>query len=283
MSIFSKPKPPDPGQVTQQQTALNTAATEQNLKQQGQTANKTGPFGSTTTQIDPNTGLPTGQTSSLNSGLNSNGLMSAFGSQVGTLPTAAPNFDMTTAQNIAQGNYGAYSAMTAPQRAQAQNSLNTTLSDRGIPLGSEIDNNERGNMDRANSIADTNAAAQAWNAVPGMQATMTNTAIQQGLAPGNQAGQSLGLLSGLNGLTPNVAGITPQQIAPANYGQAAQNQFQGEQQNYQNLWGGIGNLAGVGLLGAFSPSVGQNFGKSLAGQAYNGTAGLFNSSYGSAG
>lgn len=274
MGIFNPPKAADPTQVANTQQQYNQQAANANLKLKAQTGNKTGPFGSTTVQTDAN-GMPIGQTVSLDPSLNSGGVASAFGGQVNNLGTGQFDWDSTTAGNIAQGNYNAYAAMTAPQRKQQQNALKTTLAERGLPLGSEIEQNEQGNLDRQFANADINAAAQAWNAVPGMQAQLQTNQVQQQLAPGQVANQSLGLIGGLNGLSSGYADLTPQGINPADFQGAQANYDKQNQQNYANMWSGIGNLGGV-LGGAlFSPNLGTNFGNTLAGQGAKKIGGLF--------
>jgi hypothetical protein len=249
------PKAPDPMQTAQQASGLSKENQIWNAQQQWGQNQKAGPFGSVTT--DPNTGA---QTQQFGAGLlpSVNNTQGALGQQTAGLP-AGFNFDMTTPMGIAAGNYGAYSAMTAPQREQMQNQLKTTMSERGIPefsqngdFGSDIAKNAWGNLNQQFALADTNAAAQAWNAVPGMQAQMTNTAIAQGLAPGQQAGQSLGLLQGANSLLP---GYNPQYqfgaADPANaYLSTTNNNYNQAMQQYNANQAGVGNLLKtVGSIG----------------------------------
>ena len=223
--------------------------------------------------------MPTGQTTSLDPSLNAGGVANAFGGQVNNLGTGQFDWDTMTAPAIAQGNMAAYGALTSPMRQQQQNALKTTLAERGIPLGSEIEQNEAGNLNRQFAIADQNAAAQAWNAVPGMQAQLQSNQIQQQMAPGAVAGQSLGLLGGLAGLTPGYTNIAPQNFAPGDFAGAQARSDQQDAQNYQNMWSGIGNLASVGLGGLFGQMpANYSFGNTLAGKAYGGIKGLFNNS-----
>jgi hypothetical protein len=275
MGIFNAPKAADPKTVADTQSQYNKQAAVDWTKMNAQSANRAGPFGSTTTQLDAN-GMPTGQTTSLDPSLNAGGVANAFGGQVNNLGTGQFDWDTMTAPAIAQGNMAAYGALTSPMRQQQQNALKTTLAERGIPLGSEIEQNEAGNLNRQFAIADQNAAAQAWNAVPGMQAQLQSNQIQQQMAPGAVAGQSLGLLGGLAGLTPGYTNIATQNFAPGDFAGAQARSDQQDMQNWQNTWNGIGNLAGVAGLGLLSPNLGQNFGKTLLGQGVNKLGGLFN-------
>ena len=245
MGMFDKPKAADPTTVANTQAQYNKQAATDWTKMNAQSANRAGPFGSTTTQLDAN-GMPTGQTTSLDPSLNAGGVANAFGGQVNNLGTGQFDWDTTTAPAIAQGNMAAYGALTSPMRQQQQNALKTTLAERGIPLGSEIEQNEAGNLNRQFAIADQNAAAQAWNAVPGMQSQLQSNQIQQQMAPGAVANQSLGLLGGLAGLTPGYTNIAPQNFAPGDFAGAQARADQQNAQNYNNMWSGIGSLAKIG-------------------------------------
>lgn len=280
-SLFGgAPKAADPKTVADTQQQYNTQAAQTNFKMQGQAANKTGPFGSTTTQLDAN-GMPIGQTASLDPSLNAGAAADKFGQTVNNLGTGQFDWDSTTAPAIAQQNMDAYGAMTAPLRAQQQNQMKTTLAERGIPLGSEIEQNLQGNMDRQFAIADQTAAAQAWNAVPGMQTQLTQNQITQQQAPGQIAKDNMGLLAGLQTLAPQYSNLTPQAIAPSNFAQAQSTYDNQEMQNYQNKWKDIGALASVGMGGLFSPlPANYSFGNTLAGKATSGLGGLFNSNGG---
>jgi len=268
-----KPAAPDPMKTAQQAFDLSKQATDYNSGKYFTQGQKAGAFGGLTT--DPTTGA---QTQQFGAGLlpSVNNTQGALGQQTAGLP-AGFNFDMTTPQGIAMGNYGAYSAMTAPQRDQMQNQLKTTMAERGIPefsqngdFGSDIAKNAWGNLNQQFALADTNAAAQAWNAVPGMQAQMTNTAIAQGLAPGQQAGQSLGLLQGANSLLPGYN--NPYQFNAADpasaYTATTNNNYNQAMQQYQRNQQGVGNLLKVGgsLLGNyFLPGAGGLFNGTMPG------------------
>jgi hypothetical protein len=209
----SAPKVPNAADTTAKAAEVNaqTAAANQQFQTDAfktniGAANNSNPFGYAGYNIDPNTGMPTGFSKGFSGPIQGgfDNVAGAFGQTTGLLP----NFDMMTPQNIAMGNYNAYSAMAAPQRQQMQNQLKTTMAERGIPefsqngdFGSDIAKNAWGNLNQQFALADTNAAAQAWNAVPGMQAQMTNTELQQKYAPANQ---NLGLLQGLYGFMPGI-------------------------------------------------------------------------------
>lgn len=262
------PKAPDAAQTAATQAQYNDASAQKNINMNS--LNRTGPGGSSTFQKDANgnvTGLSNALSPELQPGWDAGA--GAASTSMGLLPTTGINFDTTSAPAIAQQNYDAYGAMTAPQRAQAQKSMDTMLSDRGLPLGSEIDNDVRGNFTRNNAIADTNAAAQAWNAAPGMQSQITNNQITQHNAPITQASGELGLLNGLNGLTPQAQQAQGTTQAP-NYAQLAQNQYQAQMDQYNAKMGGLGQLAstGLGLLTAPMTGGASLFG-TMAGNLFN--------------
>jgi len=234
--------------TAQQAFDLSKQATDYNSGKYFTQGQKAGAFGGLTT--DPTTGA---QTQQFGAGLlpSVNNTQGALGQQTAGLP-AGFNFDMTTPQGIAMGNYGAYSAMAAPQREQMQDQWKTTLAERGIPLGSDIEQQGSGNMARQFSIADTNAAAQAWNAVPGMQAQMTNTELQQKYAPANQ---NLAQLQGLYGLLPNInqPQLGAAQAGNVDYTNLVNNNYNQQMQQYNANQAALGGLFGGAAKWAMSP------------------------------
>jgi hypothetical protein len=273
------PKVPNAAETTAEAAKVNaqTAAANQQFqtdafKANVGAANNSNPFGYAGYNIDPNTGMPTGFSKGFSGPIQGgfDNVAGAFGQTTGLLP----NFDMMTPQNIAMGNYNAYSAMAAPQRQQMQNQLKTTMAERGIPefsqngdFGSDIAKNAWGNLNQQFALADTNAAAQAWNAVPGMQAQMTNTELQQKYAPANQ---NLGLLQGLYGFMP---GINQPQLGAASqanvdHSSNVWNAYNAEQKNAAAKQDGFNQLLKVGgtALGGF-------FGGPMGAMAMNGLMG----------
>lgn len=262
------PTAPDPTATSNTQLGYNTGAAQSTINMNSQ--NNNGVFGSGTVTKDAN-GNVTGQTSSLNPTLQggANSTANAYSANAGNLPTSPINWDNTSANTIANNTINAYQQSVAPQRAQAQNTLDTTLSDRGIPIGSQVYNDAQGNLDQANSIGDANAISSAWNAVPGNQATMTNTQIAQQNQPYQQAASSLGLLQGLNGLAPT-AQLGQGSVAAPNYTGAVQNNFANQTSQYNSQMQGLGSLAGAGLGLLTAPLTGGLTGglaNSLAGKA----------------
>ena len=273
-----KPQAPDASKAAAQAAAVsgeqfkyNQQATDDTLKKNAM--DQSGPFGYSVFNRDPATGLPTG----INSGFGPGGLQTGFGNiaenfgaQTGGIPSGI-NFDTMTAPGIALGNYNAYSALTAPQRAQQLNAINTTLSERGIPLGSEIDNNLRGNFYNSAFIQDQNAAANAWNAVPLHQQILGNNAISQAMAPGQLAGQGVGLMGAGLGLLPKAMQPSAQTGAP-NYTGAYTGIMDQMQKQYAADQAGFGNMIKTGIGVAAAPFTGGTS-LAMAGGKPNGPAG----------
>jgi hypothetical protein len=239
------PKPPDPTKTANAQLGYNTGAAQSTINMNSLDHN--GPFGSSTFTHDAN-GNVTGENTSLSSALQSgaNNTQNNFSALTGNLPTAPINFDNNTVGNIVKNNYDAYSALQQPGRDQTQKNLDVTLSDRGIPIGSEVYNDAQGNLDRANSLADQNAAAGFLNAAPGLQSQLDANTINEYNAPYTTAASSLGLLSGLNGLVSPAPQGSASVSAP-NYSGLVQDNFNQQNQQYQDEMGGVGSLAGAGL------------------------------------
>jgi hypothetical protein len=266
------PKPPDPTKTANAQLGYNTGAAQSTINMNSLDHN--GPFGSSTFTHDAN-GNVTGENTSLSSALQggSNNTQNNFSALTGNLPTAPINFDNNTVGNIVKNNYDAYSALQQPGRDQTQKNLDVTLSDRGIPIGSEVYNDAQGNLDRANSLADQNAAAGFLNAAPGLQSQLDANTIGEYNAPYTTAASSLGLLSGLNGLVSPAPQGSASVSAP-NYSGIVQDNFNQQNQQYQDELGGIGSLAGAGLGLLTAPLTGtKGLSNSLLGR---GVSTLFN-------
>lgn len=239
------PKAPDPTKTANTQLGYNTNAAQSTINMNS--LDKNGPFGSATFTHDAN-GNVTGQNVSLSDALQggANSTQNAYTNLAGNLPTDPINWDNTTANTIAQNNINAYTQSVQPLRDQTQKNLDVTLAERGIPIGSEVYGDAQGNLDRNNAIADTNAVAQAWNAVPGMQGQLINNQTAQYNQPYQAAANSLGLLQGLNSLaTPAAQGSAS--VAAPNYAGLVQNQFDNQTQQYNSQMNGLGSLAGAGL------------------------------------
>jgi hypothetical protein len=247
--------------LTKADTQVRQDAQDRNLKLNN--IDQFGPGGSAQYQRDAS-GNIIGMTRSLDPSLGWGAGMANQGLLMSQLPGTSIDWNSRglLPGQIAQRNFDAYAAMTSPQRQQQFDQMKVMMADRGLPINSEVSQDLLGNWQRQNSIADTNAAAQAWNATPGMESMLTNTALTQANHPFQQAGLNMGLLSQM------------QQFAPQNQFQgnmmnaadASGNmkwQYDAEQQAEQQKWANMMGLAGgVATLGMtpFLPGGGSMFG-----------------------
>ncbi len=135
--------------------------------------NQSSPFGSinyTQTGTDPNTGAPIySQQTSLTPQMQQlfdsqigtqQGISNAISGAIGRLPTDTfdPNINV---DDVRQRSYDSQMAMLKPQFEEGWRNLEGTMSDRGIPIGAEIWNNESNRFDTARDSAQMGAARQA--------------------------------------------------------------------------------------------------------------------------
>lgn len=264
-------------QTAQQQQGFNKEAAQQTLKMNAM--DRTGPFGYSQFQRDPTTGLPTG----INSGFSgpvagaADNVGGAFQSQTGLLP-AGFDFSSTSAPGILMSGMNTYDALSQPAIEQGQNRITQEIANRGIPINDKIATDLQGNFDQKNNLARQSFFSDLYGRLPGIQATETNTAIAQGLAPGQQAGQSLGLLQGLNSLIPQAQ--QPQAaVGSPDYMTAVNNNYNQQMKQYEANQAGLGNLLKTGVGLALTPMTG-GFGNTLLGGALGGLGGLFNNTGG---
>lgn len=171
MGKKSTPKSPDPFQVSAAQTESNKATAEYNAALNR--INQSSPFGSisyTQTGTDQNSGAPIySQQTSLSPELQNlfnsqigaqQGISSAITGALGNLPSGPfdPNIDVG---DIRQRSFDSQMAMLQPKFDQGWKNLETTMSDRGIPIGAEIWRDENNRFDTAREGAQLAAARTA--------------------------------------------------------------------------------------------------------------------------
>jgi hypothetical protein len=258
----STPKTPDPYKVSEAQTKSNqqTAAYNASLNRIDQTS----PFGSITYQTngtDPTTGSPlysqnTSLSPELQQLLNSQigaqqGISSAITGAVGNLPSDPfnPNIDVG---DIRQRSFDSQMASLQPKFDEGWKNLETTMSDRGIPIGAEIWNDQRGSYDRARDSSMLAASRQAdqdasneYQRQFGNELTKYNLPLQQ-----------------LSGLMGNSSAVTNPSMSPFATSQSAGtdvsgnvwNAYQADLQNSQNQQKNLmGGLLGLGQM-AMNPA-----------------------------
>ena len=161
------------------------------------------PFGSDTFLRDAN-GDPYGQVSSVSQPIanligGQEGIASGlqgFESQIGqNLNPGTVNTDFGAQTNAAQeGAFASAMGLLQPQFDLQNNALDTQLTDRGIPMGSETWNNATEGLQLPQDAAMTSAAGQAIGAGNQEQAQLFNQSLQANQLPY----QNLQTIMGLN-------------------------------------------------------------------------------------
>jgi hypothetical protein len=245
MSFLNPPKAPDPAATSRAQLGYNQQAA---TAQQGlNMVNQTGPTGSLTYSTDPNS--PGGYTANVALSPEQQQLLNTqqatrqnFGNAAQALTSspgfgAAPNINPATLTNQMMGWGQQY---MQPIFDQQQSNLNGQLQNQGITPGSEAWNNAQNLQSR-----NVNNAYQSLflNAEP----TAFSQAVQQYQLPMQTAANLMGAGAPVSpqSVAPTLTNTPQEQIQSPNYQQAAQNQFQAQQQQYTNMMGGIGQLAGI--------------------------------------
>lgn len=201
------PKAPSASATSAAQTKSNkeTAAFQQSLNNMNQTT----PFGSLTyTQSgkDPATGAPiwsadTTLSPELQSLLEKQwgaqgGISDALTASTGFLPTSAfdPSSIPDTSQ-IAKTSYDRQYGLLKPEFDDQAAKLGVSLSERGIPVGSEIYNAEMDRFDRAKNQSLTSAAQGADLAALNEHQRLLGNAVQQYGMPYDQIAKLMGVSS----------------------------------------------------------------------------------------
>jgi len=286
------PAAPDPAQVTQQSQATNLQTAQNQLKLNAPLGNNTNAYGSNTVNIDPKTGMPTGQTQTMAPWLTqllgqrsdlASGINSTQSGILGNLPTGGINQDFNQAtQNAANAAYGAQTNFLNPQFALQNKQLNQQLDDRGLPIGSEARTNALNNQQNQQNLAYTQAANNAYGAGLGAQQQGFNQAVTNQNLPYQQ----LGILAGINptssllGSAPGAANLNPANVANTDVGAITQNswkdQMAAQQANSSQLSSGLlglGSLALTPMTGGLSAGLGSTLGGSLFKSLFGGSGG----------
>jgi hypothetical protein len=243
------PKAPDAAKTAQTQYDWSKTAAQDQMKMNS--INRSGPFGSSTFTRDAN-GNPTGIKTSLSSELqgSANNLTGNLGAQTGLLPQGAfnPNVDGSAIRGAIQDN-----AMLAAQpewaRQDKQNQI--TMSERGIPIGSEIDNDLSNRTSEQRNQYMRGAANDSFLAGANEEQRQFGNQLTQYKLPWEASQNSLGLLQGMNSLAPQAQQAQANISAP-DFAGMAQQQYQAEQAQHDSKMAGLGQLAstGLGLLAA---------------------------------
>ena len=161
----SSPRPPDPYATAAAQSSANKEAVRESASVNA--VDQFAPWGSTTFTRSPD-GVPTAQNIKLAPGqqqffdLQTN-IGNRLGGKAQGLAGPIPDkpfslSDVPQGADVSNALYNRRKAIIEPDLARSRNLLNTELSDRGIPLGSEISNNERDRFGRMQNEAYSNIA-----------------------------------------------------------------------------------------------------------------------------
>jgi hypothetical protein len=209
----SAPAPPDPYKVSDAQTTQNIATARANAQLNAQ--NLYSPFGSTTWNYDPNDPrnvgqkelVPTGQTLNFSPevldfvnkqlGL-SNNLADKTQAQLANLPTGT--FDPSSigdTSSISKTMFSRQLGLLQPSFDDAQDKLAASLSNRGIPIGSDIWNKEMNRYQQAHDQTLTGLSQDADLAAGNEYQRLLSNALQLRELPFQE-------LNSLEGATPAV-------------------------------------------------------------------------------
>jgi hypothetical protein len=254
----SAPAAPDPWAVSAAQTGSNilTADAQSNLNAVGQY----NPYGSSTF-LENSNGDPYAEISSLTPQLSSilggqegiaSGLQGVEGALGQSLPTGGVNTDFGAQTNAAEaGAFAQSMGLLNPEFNLQDQNLNTTLTDRGLPVGSEAWNNATLSQNLGQDAASVSAAGQALTAGNAEQAQLFGENLSANQLPYQELSQVIGMnpASGLLGSVPNASTSTTS-IQPTNVSQNVYSSYQDQLNEYNAqmnamIQGGLG----AGMLG----------------------------------
>jgi hypothetical protein len=200
------------GKENKQAFNTNQDAFGNQFKANAQAAGNTNPFGYAGYSFDSN-GMPTGFSKGFSDPLQGtfNNATGAYGAQSGLLPSGF-NFSGTSVPGILQSGSEFYDDATRDTNSQRMNEIEQGIANRGLPQNDKIAMDLRGNYDRSSALAKQGFLSNLYSQVPNWQNTETQTAIAQGMAPGNQTLQTGNILNQLQGYLP---GLNQQQLQTA--------------------------------------------------------------------
>lgn len=263
------PSAPDPYAVSNAQTQSNvtTANTQAALN----AVDQYNPFGSDTFLRNAQ-GDPYGQVSSVSQPIanligGQEGIASGlqgFESQIGqNLNPGTVNTDFGAQTNAAQeGAFASAMGLLQPQFDLQNNALDTQLTDRGIPMGSETWNNATEGLQLPQDAAMTSAAGQAIGAGNQEQAQLFNQSLQANQLPYQNLQTIMGLnpASSLISSVPGAQQTSATTVQPTNVSgnvyQSYADQLAAYNQQMNNTTSALTGLATLGL----SPQVGAGLG-----------------------
>ena len=252
------PKPPDPFRTAQAQQQFSTQAAQDQLRLNA--IDRTNPFGSVRFTRDA-AGVPTAQNVTLAPNLQQTfDQGSAAASNLSRfLPQGQFRLaDVPQGIDVAQNFFDQQLGLLSPVFDQ----LNVRAAERGLPIGSEAEEN----IFRPLNQAVSQAAFNAVQLTPQEEQRQIGNALLERQLPFQETGQALGLLNQIN-----VPGFAPQPtagVAAPNFAQLQQQNFQNQAQIARDRNAAIGNILGAGASLAFAP-INPLGATTLAGKLFN--------------
>lgn len=293
MGKRSTPKAPDPVQLAQQQQQANQQSTRDTLRLNSQ--DRFGPFSNVTFNRDES-GVPTGQTVTLNPNLQST--VDQTGAAASNLASFLPQGRFTVADTLGpnriggpgqlsgaettdalvgsegvdtlsgvspltQASFNAQRDLLQPEFERQNRALELDISNRRLPVGSEAAQFAQEPVARAQNLALSQAAQNAFLQTPAEEQRQLQNALIERQQPFQEVGQSLNILNQVPGVSfnpqPNAA-VAPTDVAGIQQ-QGFQNQvaLQGQKnQALGALLGTAGTVAGAALGGPLGASLGSS-------------------------
>lgn len=254
---FGAPDPPDAGNVSNEQFKYNlAAATAQN---KNNSYDQYTPFGSLRYVADPNS--PSGYRIETSLNADQQGLLDtrintqrSLGETAGNLARNSASmystpFDLNSESGATADLLNSWNKKYLDPLFQMQDSnLEAKLQSQGLTPGSEAYNNAKNLQARNQGDVTTNYLTK-------NQGQAFDQAIKSYQLP-------LQTIAGMFGASapqlPAFQATPTATVQPPNYAQAAQNEYQGKAQNYQNMISGVGQIAGQ-LPGMFAGGWGGGF------------------------
>ena len=213
----------------------------------------TGPFGSATFTRDAS-GIPTGQTVSLDPGLQrtAQGAIGNAQTQVGFLPQNQFRVsDVPNGLALSDAFFKQQQQLLQPQFDDQLRDFEVRAAERGLPVGSESFNAAFDPILRNQNLALQQAAGQAIQLTPQEEQRQISNALLERQLPFQEASQSLGLVNQIP--VPSFAPQPSAGVAPPDVAGLTQQAFQNEQNQVQQQNAALGSLLGAGASLAFAP------------------------------
>jgi len=259
----SAPKAPDPYKVSDAQTKSNKETAEYNAALNR--IDQSSPFGSITysqSGTDPKTGAPlytqnTALSPELQALLNSQigsqqGISDAITGTLGNLPGDFDPSGINTDQ-IRDASYSMRLAQMQPQWDDEATALEGRLSDRGIPIGSEIWNAENDRFDRARNDTLAQISRQAELDASGEYQRQFGNLLTEHNLPYQNLAALMGVSSPVQ--NPSFSSFAQSSTAPTDVSGNIWNAYKADVDRYNTQQSNMmGGLLGLGKLGvaAFS-------------------------------